>query len=295
MTVINFVWIGEPKFDKGGQDVLGPESFDLNFKKFPQDMPNSIVFWCQACCVERYDAFFKSKGVTIEVKSIEHYLETCQIERENAAFIQQEYTKIILDPARNKIIDRVYFKDMFFNFILATQGNYVLDTNMVADPDRATILPDYPVFMFCILVNPETIQPIDSEVWMQYAPPHDLKRAQACLNTYIHLYQETTEQFAGKYYDTFYHNSVGHIALSALYLKEKLWTQQFIPSPDASFGIWRAFFTPTGAKLMDLLVTKEYYNTHRQNRDNKYSPSHLHVYHLLFDNIKFDLDHGISR
>ena len=80
-------------------------------------MPNSIVFWCQACCVERYDAFFKSKGVTIEVKSIEHYLETCQIERENAAFIQQEYTKIILDPARNKIIDRVYFKDMFFKNI----------------------------------------------------------------------------------------------------------------------------------------------------------------------------------
>ena len=138
MTVINFVWIGEPKFDKGGQDVLGPESFDLNFKKFPQDMPNSIVFWCQACCVERYDAFFKSKGVTIEVKSIEHYLETCQIVRENAAFIQQEYTKIILDPARNKIIDRVYFKDMFFNFILATQGNYVLDDSPRSLPVRDT-------------------------------------------------------------------------------------------------------------------------------------------------------------
>lgn len=290
MPVINFVWIGEPRFDKGGQDVLGPESFDLNFKKFPQDNPNPMVYWCQERYLESYDAYFKSKGIVIEVQSIENYLRTCPLERDSAEFLFKEYKETILDDNRNRIIDRVYFKDMYFNYILATQGGYVLDTNIMADTQLPTILSDYPTFMFPVISATKKRPKPVAEVWMQYAPPQDLVRAKLCLEKYIELYSKSSTLS----YTKAHHTAIGKIAVDAVLLNNTLALDGSISPPHNSVHVWRADFEGAHARIMALPIIKEYYNTHRPNQNKCYSPSHIHVLVLRIERLQFDLDHGIS-
>ena len=294
---LNFVWVGEPRFTQGGQDVLGPESFDRNFKIFAQEHPNPMIFWCQQQYCEVYADYFKSKTINIKTASIEQYLQTCSLNRESAEFLLQEYSHTILDKSRNQTIDRVYFKDMFFNYILATQGNYVLDTNVQADLSVAVTVMPYPTFMFpCLEHSKRTSAP---EVWMQYAPPEDLSRAKKCLLAYISLYKKAAKLIDGKFYTPQHHKLAGIIAVNALLIQDEptklsnaLPISQY--QQDPSYQVWATKTGNVQASIPALCIIKEYYNSHLPNRDMSFSAPHAHVLDGLLQNLLFDLNHGIN-
>ena len=75
MTTLNFVWVGKPRFEAGGDDVIGPDTIAANFQKFsPDNPPATMNFWCQAAYQEAYETYFRQKGVPIQVISIEDRL-----------------------------------------------------------------------------------------------------------------------------------------------------------------------------------------------------------------------------
>ena len=299
---INFIWIGDPKFNQGGQDVVSPESFDRNFKTWKPTNPNPMVFWCQDHHCESYRAYFKSKNIHITVQSIEHYLKTSPLEQKYTEFLLQEYQTLILDPSRNKIVDRVFFKDMFFNYLLASQGNYVLDTNIHANIEFPIVLPAYSTFMFPYIEQKnkgkEGSQITNSiaEVWMQYAPPDNLVRAKQCLAKYMMSYHEAKKLVDGAFYSTMYHHLVGRVAVSAVHLRNNLMDSPNITLTDYSHneicGVWKAIEDDCDATINDLHLSKEYCNTHYMNRDKVYSIPHVHVYNGKVDRLLFDLAHG---
>src|SRR6185312_11322510 len=133
-ATLNFVWIGEPCFDKGGQDVVGPELIDRNLKYHSKaasleefkNETNTLKFWCLKAHKKRYQDYFAAKKIVIEVIPIETYLSEQKAEDEAVVEILRIFTDLT-QPNRNKVQDWVCLKDLFFNFLLATKGDYVLD------------------------------------------------------------------------------------------------------------------------------------------------------------------------
>ena len=255
-SAINFVWFGKPKFAQGGQDVIGPETMDANFKLFTHEgttPPPEIKFWCQSIHQQAYKDYFANKGVQITVSSVEEYLlaqsaiatpplsdnkleaPSGPIYFENAADNVFEATSpppvyfddppshyfddpedaeeiraILLSSEDSKkqanrvyqhylestssedveTLDYVYMKDMFFNFLLANEGGYVLDTNIQAAPDRPLIFNDPNVFMYPVVQQgPGSC----AEVWMQYSPSDNNLAAKLRLDYYLDQYDQRKE------------------------------------------------------------------------------------------------------
>lgn len=302
--ILNFVWVGPPRFDQGGQDVVGPETIDANFKAFPElnNPSNPMVFWCQTAYVENYQDYFTSKGITIQVASIEDYLKTCETERDKAEIILQHYRELIEDPKRNQILDRVYMKDMFFNFILATQGGYVLDTNVQAISLKTPVnFPAYDKFMLpSVMVQKGGSTP---DVWMQYVPSGNLARATQCLDCYLRLYQEAKQDYKDKLYTKKHHDLVGTVAVNAacllaeiVELNARTEGLRLSNTQNEFCGTWSCgpLINGTDALITDLGVSKEYTNTHRINREHVYGGPHIHVYNGNLEKLRFDLAHGIN-
>lgn len=293
---LNFVWVGRPMFDRGGQDVVGPESIDRNFKTFSNaDLPpNSMVFWCQEAYQEQYKAYFSEKKIAITVCSIESYLNACLSDpelspplRSQASQVLMYYHHLVLSPERNRTLDRVFMKDMFFNFLLATRGDYVLDTNIQAIQEKSVDFPAYSAFMFPTVLRDNG--PC-SEVWMQYAPKNHLK-AKICLDCYLRLFEEV--DVSCRPYSMEHHNQIGRVALGALHGQRSFSEKRHSIALNDLCNTWGPLeMYSMDAKVPALGVFKEYSNSHRACREDAYDAPHSHVYMGDVDRLRFDLDHG---
>ncbi len=280
---LNFVWIGAPRIDKGGHDIIGPESIDRNFQHFSPEERNPIVFWCQEAFQQVYKDYFTAKGLKIEVKSIEAYLSEFKTEDNTATEIQQIFSKLT-HPDRNKIIDCVYLKDLFFNVLLATQGDYVLDTNIQTDLTAPVNFPKYTKFMFPWVSD-------TSELWMQYAPPDNLSRAKKVLRCYLDLYQNAVKIFNEQGYSAEYHKQEGIIASAAIRLKNCKVINNFMTE---TCDVWRCgFLKNTEIAVPGFNVHKEYYNSHKENQEYVYKGPHAHAIFGKVDKLEYELNHGI--
>lgn len=297
--VLNFVWVGPPRFDQGGQDIVGPETIDANFKAFPElnSPPNPMVFWCQSVYVRQYQEYFTSKGIAIHVASIEDYLKTCETEKDKAQIILEHYHELIETPGRNQILDRVYLKDMFFNLILATKGDYVLDTNVQATGlEKPVYFPAYDKFMFP-WVKERKFGPPKPDVWMQFAPPKS-ELAKQLLDCYLDLYKKAREIYQDYLYSEIHHRLIGIVAVNAACLQNNLMKNMEIISTYQNDyrDTWAGGLLIDGSdvNITPLGVSKEYYNSHKDNQEDSYGGPQMHAYNGNLEKLNFDLTHGIN-
>ena len=296
--ILNFVWFGPPKLSQGGQDVVGPVTIDWNFKHFPQDADegvNPMVFWCQEDYQSAYESYFTKKDITIKVCSIEAYLKSCLSEPAFASIILKHYDVLVGPQGRNKTLDRVYMKDMFFNFLLATQGGYVLDTNVRAMSEQKANFPAYSRFMFPMLLGrSENLIP---EVWLQYSPPEALSRAKLSLVRYFERLREASVLFEQDLDHSKRHMYLGRVAVAAVSLSREMLFSSEVDCKETSHdsGNWMCGHVTSGCvSVPELFVYKEYYNTHSLSYAHRYPSPFMHIYSARLEALRFDLEHGID-
>lgn len=264
LPVLNFVWIGPPYLpglcgSKTYLDVYGVQTFVENFKKF-SSTPNKIVFWCQCEYHEHYTEYFQQKNLPIIVKKIRPYLLTNPI----ATDLVLQIYDTLLSETRNTIRDRVTVKNMMFNVILANEGDYVLDTSMIANPNEKLNLPQYDKFMFPTFSDftLPTMTNAGCEVWMQYAPRENLVRAKECLNCFLELYQAVENLVQNKaftYSSELYHDYMGHIAVAAVRQQNSF----FGLLAYGDYDTWSCQKITNEVTVPGLNVIKIYSNTHK--------------------------------
>ena len=377
-SAINFVWFGKPKFAQGGQDVIGPETMDANFKLFTHEgttPPPEIKFWCQSIHQQAYKDYFANKGVQITVSSVEEYLlaqsaiatpplsdnkleaPSGPIYFENAADNVFEATSpppvyfddppshyfddpedaeeiraILLSSEDSKkqanrvyqhylestssedveTLDYVYMKDMFFNFLLANEGGYVLDTNIQAAPDRPLIFNDPNVFMYPVVQQgPGSC----AEVWMQYSPSDNNLAAKLRLDYYLDQYDQRKELIQqGRLikHSKDDHDAVGVIAVNTVSLFEgeklacfggnqlHLHCKAKLDKSTLSNSELAYSWSTNASALNHYFINgfgglfKSYSNSHRLGAEHSYSDTHFNVFEQDLTQLRFHLDHGIS-
>jgi hypothetical protein len=291
---VNFVWIGPPCFTKGGHDVVGPETLGENFKNFIDSPHNPMVFWCQQAHQEAYETYFKSKNIAITVKNIENHLQ--QSRHPQASTIFMHYQELTGD-GRNNILDHVYMKDMFFYFLLASEGHYVLDTGVQANLDAPVKLTFHDAIKFPLLnkfsqyKNPKGYIEENIEVWMQYAPPHS-NDANQFLERYLNEFSILRGQLAADnslLYQSYHHDKIGDLASKPL--KEFLEGKKI---DEINRYTWYALEqSGVFVEITECGLCKEYRNTHRnQLYPEPKTFSYIRCKDLY--KLSFALDHGES-
>ncbi len=290
---LHFVWVGPPKFDKGGQDVIGLETIYSNFMRYQKEDHNPIVFWCQGAHKSNYEHYFGFQAINITVSSIEDELNHrlsddsfSEEDRQQTQLILEIYTTLT-SPLRSKILDFVNIKDLYFNYILSTQGGYVLDTTLRADPDIPVKFPEYANFHYPLIGKR------NHETWIQYAPK-DAERSKKCLASYLILYQQMVELVGTDYYSATHHQSIGYMGVGALRKSSSLkgTLRPTSLSDDCSRWMTEKILL-SEYTISELGITKEYYNSHVKNIEESYIGAHAHTYIEDVIKLRADLDHGV--
>lgn len=284
-AVVNFVWLGPPAFNHGGQDVMGIDSFVDNFRQFGQENP--LVFWCQEAYKQEYLEYFAKNKMNVTVYSIEEHLQRAmqnsnKYAQETATTVFNIY-QLLMSAERTvhvdeaiQIKDRMRIKNLFFLFLMATQGGYVLDTNICALPGTPITLPSYDQFHFPWV---EARKITRAEIWMEYSPVHDLSRAKLSLDLLLEQYNTNSNFLNAIQEDNEF--GTGMMALNCVTFFEN----QFIENM-----MWKAKFLPNSEDYIvpELNIVKEYYNSHK-NTPHKYSAKQLHALRGQVDKVRNDV------
>ncbi len=284
---VNLVWIGPPKFNQGGQDVIGITSIAENFKQFGQKNP--LIFWCQEQYKKDYIDFFAKEGIPVQVNSVEEYLK--QLNKEGSEEYIRIKAKEVLQIYNNlntrtddpdiKIKDRVRIKNLFFFFLMACEGGYVLDSNVCAAKDLEAKFPSHNQFHFpwnrgrC------------AELWMMYSPKEQLERARSSLNMAVNNYKlNPFANFINK------DNRFGSSNMAIFWL-----TLQYASRVENhKEHVWDSRFESSSCNYVveELNLFKEYYNSHYVERHKKYGVYHVHAMAGQVGKIEKDLHYGID-
>lgn len=289
LTPIHTIWIGPPKFENGGSDVLLIFTADQNYKKFNiinRKQQHPIKFYCLPEYVENYREYLRRKDIalSVEVISITDYLASLQ--NKSYANLISEVVEILrfrLHPERNHIVDVIIFKDLL-SLVVNIEGGYYLDTTIRVTENKPFQLPIYDTFKFPVVIQPN--QPNEPEVWMHYLPDNPNPVTQR-LQYYLEQHRSQGVQAALLRHD---HSSSGNLitdAVEQINNENALMQQEILQRNGLIFQ--REGF---GAVNLNLSMQKQYQNSHRPAQQFRYSPAHTHV---IFDDItqlRFCLEHG---
>ncbi len=292
-SALNYVWVGPPRLKKGGHDVIGINSLWQNYEThhFNETDRNPLVFWCQSQYCEDYKAYFNQQKMKVAVKSIDAFLEEklvgqkeIPIEKINAVF-----KKLTKDPERNKIIDYVCIKDLFYLLILATNGGYVIDTNVLAADDKPVTFPagkEEPThFTFPFLDNNVP------EVWMQFCPPEDQDTIISSIACWFRLFENASFP---KPYTEDYHAKVAALGVNAISCGDLAMFTKICRVNPANFWCCETSEQASIIHLAQFNLTKEYFNSHLQHRQEAFSGQHVHIIYGEAKKVKFDCEHGLN-
>lgn len=297
MPTLNFVWIGPPRFNEGGGDVIGPCLLDQNFKTHHATKLtiNPMAFWCQELYKSAYEAFFHKEGVAIQVRSVEEALEMSEAPQIADVKSYYHYLTATVPPLT---LHCVYAKDLLFNVILATEGGYVLDSTIYPQStDKPVHFPHQERFRLPLIMAAEYLEP---DCFMQYAPPADLSRANACLSLYLKLFDALLfnpkkRDVLGRFWTIYELETIGRIAIHALQLKpyERLKITGPVLSPDEyrydDCDGWVGQADDYWIQFKACGVVKEFRNTYKAK---PISVEHRHVEKYQITQLKFYLEHG---
>lgn len=262
MPSLNYIWVGKPRtdaLDQLGQDVMGP----VAMSECTDSTENPVFFWCLAEHKDYYDKLLR--GQSIAVRAIETTVsekidptEEGQLASEVLALIN----RILEKQNRSQIRDFVTVKELFAFLLLATDGDYVMDTNVMPAASHVSF-PTHPNFHMPAFVYPVE-KHLDADVWMMYSPNNNRDHAKRALRYFLDSVNRIEKEiFDREGYSGNYRDSILHVVIkAALLLDDKqrdihYWCATRLGS---SFPV-KVFFDKLG-------VMKLYFNTHgAQDRD----------------------------
>jgi hypothetical protein len=259
---LNFLWVGPPR-SKLSTLPLGSDL--KHVMEFANQAKNPISFYCLEEHKEEYKTILKNLGATkVLVKSIDAHMEKVADSKSplnKQAKKMLTMRKELLSVPRNRIIDRVAFKDAFSLFLLGSKGGYTLDTNIQVKGSKKFELPKQKTFKFPIGF-------MDSpEVWLMYSKPTAPKTVIDMLDHYLAKWDEIQDIIRGKQkmpkniYE--YHRAITDLIVDSVQRGfrnnvkgaqsyEKSWRYKINRTAESTF-----------ASLPALPIMKQYGNTHK--------------------------------
>ncbi|WP_454784678.1 ankyrin repeat domain-containing protein [Legionella sp. WA2024007413] len=255
---VNYLWIGPPKIDSSGENKLGSDVEDVI--EVSRRCSNKICYYCLDEHVPHYHDLFKKNDCTVEVKSIDQYIAAMQKNedpyiREQANKMSEVRRELLAEP-RNRIVDRVAFKDAFSLFLLATEGGYALDAS-VRFADNTTH------FTFPLEDNFKAPVGQEYESWMLYASPTKLDQPRVALDSYLSRW-DSVQQIIRENVDDIHRIFKFHQNNASLIIDSITKALHSIPSNN--LNKWRFQFDKTNtslAKVNGFPLVKMYRNSHK--------------------------------
>ncbi|QBR83087.1 hypothetical protein E3983_01155 [Legionella israelensis] len=196
---LNYLWIGSPKMKSSYEGAVLASDVE-NVIEMAKNCNNPVCYYCLDEYKDFYENLFEEQGVDITVVSVDAYLEEMSL-HEDEEFRQYAEQMLamkheLLNPPRDRIIDRVSFKDAFSLLLLATQGNYTLDTNVkIIDGIEDKVTFDaYDAFKIPYVNLRHSINP---DCWMMYASPQALEEPKKMLDYYLSNWDKVQEKIRG--------------------------------------------------------------------------------------------------
>lgn len=265
---LNFLWVGKPRSELGK-----PLGSDLeHVVKMAKKADNPVSFYCLGEHENEYKKILQNNGVkNVTVVSMDKYLDKIangKSQFSEQAAKMQDMRDELLNPPRNRIIDKVAYKDAFNLFLLATKGGYTLDTNIQLDStDKKFKFPKNKEFLF-----PKGFGNV-AEVWMMYAPRKSQEAADV-LNNYLKNWDKVQDIIRNNLknppavYD--YHRRITDLVTDSVAIDKE---DAYWKNVD-----WKYDVTDDGsvAKMPSLPILKNYGNSHKP---------HLEVQEILTQNI----------
>lgn len=188
---LNYLWVGPPRVDSSGS--LGSDVKDVI--DMSKRCDNAISFFCLDEHLEHYKEIFKGNE-KVTVCSIDAYIDKkkndSNEEMRKHAMKMQDVRNELLKAPRDRIVDRVTFKDAFSLFLLANEGGYTLDTSVkLVEGRNAHLFQTYDSFRAPHIAN-------ELECWMMYASPNALNEPRKMLENYLSNWDAAQNIIRGK-------------------------------------------------------------------------------------------------
>lgn len=268
LPILNYLWVGSPKQPRIGDLGESIPGSDIRYVlEMANKCRNPVCYYCLDEHVDHYKDLFNGKNVA--VKSIDAYLKenldnSDKKIQEHAATMIKMQNELLHSP-RNRIIDKVSFKDAFSLFLLASQGGYTLDTSIKPTNENIS-LPSYESFR--MPYDPNVRDVSANECWMMYASPNALQEPFNKLDNYLKNWEATQNIIRGndqKTYDKFqgifhYHNMITSLMIMSIASDQKS------RDPDWAYSVSAQTNEPgvTGiAKTAGLPIVKLYGSSHK--------------------------------
>ncbi|HHT0594871.1 TPA: ankyrin repeat domain-containing protein [Legionella anisa] len=255
---VNYLWVGPPKIDLSGENKLGSDVEDVI--DVSRRATNTICYYCLDEHVQHYHDLFQKNGCHVEVKSIDKYIANMQ-KHENLYIREKadkmvEVRKELLTEPRNRIIDKVTFKDAFALFLLATEGGYTLDAGIkLAEGITHFTFPEEDNFKAPVAA--------EYECWMLYASPHKLYQSRIILDSYLSRWDHAQKIIREKVSDidriSRFHGQITFLMIDSIKCGLKSIQNNHLDK-------WRFQFDKTNtslAKVSGFPIIKIYRNTHK--------------------------------
>lgn len=258
LAKVNYLWIGPPKIDSSGENKIGSDVEGVI--EASRRCMNRIYYYCLDEHIQHYHDVFKKNGCTVEVKSIDKYI--AEMQKNEDLYIREKANKMaevrreLLTEPRNRIIDRVTFKDAFALFLLATEGGYTLDAG-IQFTDQTTH------FTFPVEDNFKAPVGQEYECWMLYASPTKLDQPKIVLDSYLSRW-DSVQQIIRENVDDIHRISRFHHNITFLVIDSIKKGLHSIPSNN--LDKWRFQFDKTNtslARISGFPLIKIYRNSHK--------------------------------
>lgn len=276
---INYIWVGKPRsvtVDKPQQDLVGP----LKMHSAIDKNKTVIRFWC----LEKYTAHYGAllKGKPILVSSIESFLVEKLDQRDMNAAAKNIGTLI------NRVIQEdfqiracVTVKESFAFFLMAAEGGYVLDTNVLPASDYIEF-PEHDVFFMPAyhlpVLNWENDD--DTDVGIMFSPRMNRVHANRALNFFLKRLNEIDQSILFREgYSENYKAALIHVVIQAALVCNS-------DQSHSDVAFWRARRLGVGFPVVldeQPRVVKYYANSHGADRGHR---STLHDAAALGDLVK---------
>jgi len=266
---VNYIWVGKPRsltVDEPQQDLVGPMKMHLTIDHHT----TSIHFWCLEKYTEHYGLLLKNTPII--VSPIESFLHE-QLDHtdmlESAEKVIVLVNRVIQDNFQIRAC--VTAKESFAFFLMAAEGGYVLDTNVLPASDCIEF-PEHANFSM-----PAYHQPVlsrdnddDTDVGIMFSPPMNRVHAHRALNFFLERIGELDKNILLREgYSENYKTALIHVVIQAALVCDSNQNQSEV-------AFWKAKRLGPGFPVLldeQPRVVKYYANSHGAERGHR-SPLH---------------------
>ena len=207
---LNYLWVGPPRENNSDiKDVID----------MAERSNNPVFFYCLDEYLDSYKKKFSGKKRT--AVGIDTYINKMQehgdVKIQNFAEMMKKIRQERLTPPRDRISDRVSFKDIFSLFLLSCEGGYTLDTNVrMRDDVTNHSFRHYDHFKApCVYDRLGSV-----DIWMMYASPNALNEPQKMMGRYSSKWDNIENMIRGNenniYWIHNFHESIVDMMVDAV-------------------------------------------------------------------------------